>query len=105
VEHVADEAHRAVDEVLLAVRGRDARALLAAVLERVEPEVGEVRRFGVSVDAEDAALVVEAVRFAFGREPLRGGVAHQAFQADRSRGSSSFLQPARDGALEGGREE
>ena len=71
VEHVADEAHRAVDEVLLAVRRRDARALLAAVLERVETEVGEMRRFGMAVHAEDAAGVVVAIGLARGGELRR----------------------------------
>ena len=35
--------------------GDDAGALLAAVLQRVEPEIGEVGRVVVAVDAEDAA--------------------------------------------------
>ena len=36
-------------------------ALLAAVLQRVQAEVGHVGRFGVAEDAEDAALVFEFV--------------------------------------------
>ena len=47
--------------MLLAVGGGDAGALLPAVLQRVEAEVGEVRRLGVAEDAEDAALVLELV--------------------------------------------
>ena len=39
----------------------DARRLLAAVLQGVEPHVGEVRRLRVADDAEQAALVVEVV--------------------------------------------
>ena len=46
---------------MLAVRRRDAGALLAAMLQRVETEVGHVRGFGVAEDAEDAALFVELV--------------------------------------------
>ncbi len=60
-ERVLDEAHRAVEVELLAVARDDARRLLAAVLERVQAEVREVRRLGVAVDAEDAALVAEMV--------------------------------------------
>ena len=43
------------------VARRDARRLLATVLQRVEPHVGEVRGLGVAEDAEEAALVVEVV--------------------------------------------
>ena len=45
---------RCSDE-LSAVGRDDARALLTAVLERVQPEVGELGRLRVAVDAEDAA--------------------------------------------------
>ena len=69
-----------MDVVLPAVRGRDAGALLAAVLERVEPEVGEVRRFGVTVHAEDAAGVVVAIGLAGGGELRRRVAAHQLLQ-------------------------
>ena len=47
--------------MLLAVGGGDAGALLPAVLQRVEAEVGEVGGLGVPEDAEDAALVFEFV--------------------------------------------
>ena len=52
----------------------DARRFLAAVLQGVEAEVGEVRRLGVAEDAEDAALVVEVVvlRRPRGRKPTAG---------------------------------
>src|SRR2546423_542255 len=40
---------------------RDARRLLSTVLERVDAEVGDVRRLGMAEDAEHAALVVELV--------------------------------------------
>ena len=39
----------------------DARALLAAMLQRIEPEVRQLGRFRMAVDGEDAALVVEFV--------------------------------------------
>ena len=61
VEDVGDVAHRLRDAHLRAVGGGDARALLAAVLQRVQAEVGHVGRFGVAEDAEDAALVLEFV--------------------------------------------
>ena len=63
VEHVGDQPHAAV-HCLRPVRARvrdDPRALLAAVLERVEPEIGELCGLGRTVDADHAALVVEAV--------------------------------------------
>ena len=61
VEDVVDEAHPPLEPQLLAVPRGDARRLLAAVLEGVEAHVREVRRLGVAEDAEEAALVVEAV--------------------------------------------
>ncbi len=39
---------------LLAVAGDDAGAFLAAVLQGVQPEVSQVRRFRMTVDAENS---------------------------------------------------
>jgi hypothetical protein len=52
-----------MDEELLPIARDDARGLLTPVLERVEPEVGQVGRFIGPVDTEDAALVVEMIVF------------------------------------------
>ena len=60
-EHVGHPAHRLLDLEVVAVGGGDARRLLAAVLQRVEPEVGDVGGLGVVPDPEEAALVVELV--------------------------------------------
>ena len=61
VERVRDVAHLARGAEPLAVARDDAGALLPAVLEGVQPEIGEVGRLGMVVDAEDAALVAELV--------------------------------------------
>ena len=45
VEDLGDQAHVLVDQDLLAVADRDSRRLLAAVLQRVEAEVGELGDF------------------------------------------------------------
>ena len=76
-EHVVDEAHALLEPEPRRRRG-DARGLLAAVLQRVEPHVGEVCGLGVTEDAEEPALVVEVVvldRLVPERDdrPLRGG--------------------------------
>ena len=60
-EDVVHQAHALLEPEPLAVARRDARRLLAAVLQGVETEVGEVRGLGVAEDAEDAALVVEVI--------------------------------------------
>ena len=44
-----------------AVRCGYARALLAAMLQRVQTEVGEVGSFGMTEDAEDAAFLFQLV--------------------------------------------
>ena len=62
VERVGDVAHRARNAHLLAVGGRDAGALLAAMLQRVEAEIGQVGGFGMAEDAEDAALVFKLIQ-------------------------------------------
>ena len=64
-EGVLHEAHRAVRRELLAVARDDTGRFLSAVLQRVEPEVRDVGRLGVAVDAEDAAFVVELVTLLF----------------------------------------
>ncbi len=54
-EDLRDVPHAALDVHALAVPGADAGALLAAMLQRVEAEIGEIRRVVRVVDAEDAA--------------------------------------------------
>ena len=61
VERLVDVAHRLRVADLDAVGRGDAGALLPAMLQRVQPEVGEVRGLGVAEDPEDAALVLELV--------------------------------------------
>jgi len=46
VEDVRDQTHRPVREQVAMVGGDDAGTLLAAVLQRVEPEVGQIRASG-----------------------------------------------------------
>ncbi len=84
---------------LLAVGGGDAGALLAAMLQRVEAEVGEVGRLRVAEDAEDTALVLEFVEHGL----LAGSALFYAARSPRSTVSSardhsllSFAQPAVD---------
>ena len=71
---VGDVAHRAGEPHLLPIRGGDARALLSAMLESVETEVGHVGRFGMAEDAEDAALVFELIQHASLSKIRRPGV-------------------------------
>ena len=56
-EHVRNMAHRPMGDQPLAVGRGNARALLTAVLKRVEAQVGHLRGFGVSEDAEDPAFL------------------------------------------------
>ena len=62
VEDIRDVAHGARDAHLRSVRGRDAGALLAAMLQRVQPQVRHVGGFGMSEDAEDTTLVFEFIQ-------------------------------------------
>ena len=61
VKDFFDFAHGAMDVELLAVARDDAGGFLAAMLQGVEAEIGEVRGFGVAKDAEDTTLVVEMI--------------------------------------------
>ncbi len=62
VEDLRDQAHVLVDEDLVAVADRDAGRLLAAVLQGVQAEVGELGDlFTGGPDAEDAAGVLGAL--------------------------------------------
>ena len=62
VEDLRDQAHVLVDQDLAAVADRDAGRLLAAVLQGVEPEVGELGDvLARGPDAEDAAGVLRAL--------------------------------------------
>ena len=60
-EVVADEAHAALGMELLAVEGDDAAGFLAAMLERVQAERGDGRRFWVAKNTEDPAFLAESV--------------------------------------------
>ena len=80
------------------VRGRDPRALLSAVLQRVQPEVGHVGGFGVAEDPEDAALVLEFVqhrRFPRSSYPSmkRSGMAVDQMRSASSIATSSAVRP------------
>ena len=61
VERLGDLAHRAGHTNLPAIAHGDSGAFLAAMLQREEPQVREVRRLRVSEDPEYAALVAELV--------------------------------------------
>ena len=61
VEVVADEAEAALGMEMAAVEGDDAGRLLAAVLQGVQAERGERRGVLVAEDAEDAALLAQAI--------------------------------------------
>ena len=72
VEDLRDEAEVAQGHDHPALAGGDARRLLAAVLERVEAEVGQARDVvSRRADAEDAALIARAI--AVITEPLAQG--------------------------------
>jgi len=74
IEIVGDVAHRFVDAQSRAVGRRDADALLPAVLQRVQAEVGEIGGLRMAVNAEDAAFFFELVHFfklAWGPTPTR----------------------------------
>jgi len=71
VEHVAHQSHRAVLERRIAVPRDDTGALLAAVLQSVEPEVRQSRRVTVARHAEYAALLVEHPLLLSGRDALQ----------------------------------
>ena len=73
VEHLGDEAHVLRHGDRLAVAHRDAGGLLAAVLEREQAEVGQLRdRLAGAVHAEDAAGVARGLVRETGREDRRG---------------------------------
>ena len=61
-ESVGDQPHLAVGDQPLAVGGNDAARFLAAVLQRIEPEINHVGRLGMAIDAHHRALVVEFIR-------------------------------------------
>ena len=62
VEHLGDETHVLDDGDGLAVAHRDAGRLLAAVLQRVQPEERVVRdRLAGCVHAEDAAGLARVI--------------------------------------------
>ena len=60
-EDFLDFAHGAVDVEVGAVAGDNAGGFLAAMLQGIEAEVGEVGGFGMAEDAKDTTLVVEVI--------------------------------------------
>ena len=61
LEDARDMAHAPLLVQAVAAGGDDAGRFLAAVLQTVQPQIGQVRGFGVVIDAEYAALVVEVI--------------------------------------------
>ncbi len=84
-EDVGHVAHAALDVEPLAVPRHDAGALLPAVLQRIEPEVGEVRRLARAVDAEDAAHVRCLARSSRSLRCCARQTAHCSIQRPRQR--------------------
>ena len=60
-EIVADQTGAAMRAELLAVIGDDAGRLLAAMLQRMQPERGQRRRVGMPENPENAAFLVETI--------------------------------------------
>jgi hypothetical protein len=60
-ENFFDFAHGAMEIEIGAIARNDASRFLAAMLERVETEIGEIGGFGMAEDAKDAAFVVEVI--------------------------------------------
>ncbi len=73
-----NETHRSVRIQVLAVAGHDSRGFLAAVLERMQPQVGHVGGLGMSEDAEHSTRIMEAVRLLVEtlRKITRGRILH-----------------------------
>jgi hypothetical protein len=57
LENLGDQPHALVLAELMSVRGDDARALLAAMLERVKAVVGQFRGIRVAINAEYSAIM------------------------------------------------
>src|SRR5262245_55770933 len=57
-EGVIDVAHRFRKPDLFEIRRGNACALLTAMLQRVQAKISQVRRFGMTENAEHAALVL-----------------------------------------------
>ena len=70
-----------VEVQIVAVGRSDARRFLAAMLQRVESEIGELGRFGMAKDAENAAVIVEMIVVEdvnFGNHALSSAVAERS---------------------------
>ena len=59
--NVSHKPHRLFQAEMLTVRGHDPGPLLPAMLERVEPQVGQIGSLLVAIDAEHCALIVKLV--------------------------------------------
>src|SRR5687767_1923664 len=79
-EHLRDESHAQMRAETFAIARDDAGALLAAMLEGIEAEVSQLRRFRMVENAENAAVMFGIV------------LLHQVFfrpQANQSNGPKS----------------
>ena len=53
--------HVSFGKQVLAVGSHDAARFLSAMLQRIKPEIGHARGFGVSIDTKDPTLFVQLV--------------------------------------------
>ena len=68
---------------LAIVAGGDARALLAAMLQRVEPQISQIGSFGMAVNGEHTTLLVKLVQstaVGFGPGGFLSLLVQQAFE-------------------------
>ena len=61
LEDLRDQPHAFMGVELFAIGGDDARAFLAAVLQRVKAVVSQLRGVRMAVNAEDAAIMFRVV--------------------------------------------
>lgn len=59
---IRDKSLPLMDMKLLAIARDDAGGFLSAMLQGIQPKIGEVCRFLVAVNAEDGAFVVKLIR-------------------------------------------
>ena len=82
LQHIAGEdvshvPHRFMGEDMPPVGRADAGAFLAAMLHRIQAEVGQLRCFRMPVNGDNTALVVEFIEHKFRMPPREQRVAAQ----------------------------
>src|SRR6185436_3053899 len=81
IERFGNVTHRAFNAKFSTIGSNDSARLLAAMLKRVQTQISQTRRFGMSVDAENTTLFTQLIDLDFSQLSCPGFAGYGDYRA------------------------